>query len=682
MNAIVSGLRKDPERRIRVAYRLALLVMAILLSGSYFALNAEVERGSSYAVAYRDINKERLLAQRTVLLSQRALGDEDPAERGNTLDALNASIAELKQRHESVLEQAAELQGKTAVPQRVYDTLFAWPSQLDYYIRSLIQNTEQLAQLAESSPKEAADYLGRIEAVAASSVLPALDDLADVYRGQTVAAISRFERIHLTILVTSLCLLALGGLFLFRPLARQIGESNRELIAARDEMRFAATHDSLTGLANRDFALDLIQERTAAGSEQSSHKTAIFLLDLDDFKAINDSFGHLQGDKLLRLVASRLNTAIGGSGVACRMGGDEFLIVVTDPNAMADLSTVAGKVLTRLNGTVQISGVPTKLQASIGIARFPSDGIDTEELLAAADVALYAAKAAEKGTFRFFTEELRKKLDDSRSLEQEIDRAIVEGQFRPVFQPQLNLATGHITGVEVLVRWHHPKRGVLRPAEFLAAAASFGRMPDITRLVIDQAFDAAAEWQSKGIEFGRIGVNFSTYDLMWNGFFRSIAQAADEYGLAYDRVSVEVVESVAIESDGAQSALALYELRRLGMHIEVDDFGTGFASLSHLNRDLFDRVKIDRQFVSGIDSCDRIRIIVDSIIRLSSALNIKVIAEGVETADEIEALMELGCNEFQGNAIAPPMPADVVRDWLATYQRTGLAGIAAQAKAG
>ncbi|MCP4319081.1 MAG: EAL domain-containing protein [Hyphomicrobiales bacterium] len=682
MNAIISGLRKDPEKRIRVAYRLALLAMAALLGTSYFALNAALDRGRNYAITFKDINNERMLSQRIVLLSQHALGEKVPAHRASVLKLVDKSLSDLEQIHNQLVELVNDQRDKNDASRRVYDVFFTWPSQLDFQIRSLINNTRQFEKLAVTAPDIAAIYLGPMEEIASSKVLPAMDEVTDIYRQQTGSSVALFERIHLAILILSLCLLGLVGMFLFRPLARQIGQSNRELVAARDEMQFAATHDGLTGLANRDYAISEIQNATGRRDDNLQLAMAILLLDLDDFKTINDSFGHLNGDKLLRSVADRLNSAIGDDGVTCRMGGDEFLIVVKDQAALAELTTIARRVLNRLNGAVSGSKVSTNVKTSIGIARYPTDGSNAEELLAAADLALYAAKKSGKGTFRFFNEDLQKQLNDTRALEQDIDNAIAERQFKPVFQPQINTATGLITGVEVLVRWHHPERGVLRPAEFLSAAASFGRMPDITRLVLDQAFQTAAEWQSNGIEFGRIGVNFSAHDLMWNGFFRSIAQTADQHGLTCDRISVEVVESVAIDNDDAQSALALYELRRLGIQIEVDDFGTGFASLSHLNRDLFDRVKIDRQFVSGIDRCDRVRIIVDSIIRLASALNIKVIAEGVETQDEIDTLMELGCVEFQGNAIAPPMPADVARDWLLAYRRTGLTTIAEIADAG
>ncbi|MEM9104454.1 MAG: EAL domain-containing protein [Pseudomonadota bacterium] len=669
MSALFSGLRTDPEKRIRVAYRLALLALAVLMGLSYFALNTALERGRLYAVTFKDINNERVLSQRIVLLGQNAFKATDPVKRQLALLRLDEAVGELKHIHAELAGLVNENRNRNATAKRVHEIFFGWPNQLDAEIRSLISNAENLQRLAITAPREAAAYLAPMEEIALTQVLPALDQVSETYRLQTRDSIAQFERIHVTILLLSLCLLALVGMFLFRPLAKQIGQRNRELIAARDEMRQAANHDSLTGLANRDFAIAEIQKITQMQAGGQNVDLALLLLDLDDFKIINDSFGHLYGDKLLHAAAERMRLVVDDRGVACRMGGDEFLLLIRDASTQSELAALATRILRRLDRSKPLTTVVSQASASMGIARFPSDGNSAEELLAAADVALYAAKRSGKGTFRFFNEELQRQLNDYRALEKDIDKAIAEQEFHPVFQPQVDISTGQVTGIEVLVRWHHPERGILRPAEFLNAAAGFGRMPDITRLVLDKALHTAAEWQASGIAFGRVGINLSSHDLLWTGIFRSIAQSAQEHSLAYDRISVEVVESVAIDSDNEQSALALYELRRLGIQIEVDDFGTGFASLSHLNRDLFDRVKIDRQFVTGIDGCERERIIVDSIIRLANALNVKVIAEGVETQGEIDTLVKLGCQEFQGNAIAPPMPAEVARAWLLTHQR-------------
>ncbi|WP_419910913.1 putative bifunctional diguanylate cyclase/phosphodiesterase [Hoeflea sp.] len=681
MSRFFSNLRKDPEIRIRLAYRLVLAAMALLLATSYFALNYAIDQSRHNAIAYKDLNNERVLSQRVVLLSQHALNTHNPDHRQMALAMLDDALTELETTHSQLAGKIHQEAANSAADKQVSDIFFSWPEQLDYRMRSLISNSRQLSSLAATSPETAAIYLAPMEEAAAEMVLPALERVSEIYRVNTRRSIEIFERIQRALVALSFALLAVIWLFLFRPLATQIGRRTRELVAARDEMQYAANHDGLTGLANREFALRKLQEETERLKGGKSASMALLLLDLDDFKNINDSYGHLSGDRLLCVVANRLRSVLGKDGIACRMGGDEFLVIIQDKNALGLLPRIAGRILERLNSTVVLSNATTMVRSSIGIARFPTDGDNAEKLLASADLALYAAKKSGKGTFRFFNEDMQRELNEAKALEKDIDEAITLGQFKPVFQPQVDAVTGKIIGVEVLVRWHHPRRGILLPGVFLDVAANLGRMPEISRLVLDQAFEAAAEWQACGVDFGRVAVNFSGHDLMWNGFFRNLAQLAREHGLACDHISVEVVESVAIRSDNEQSAQALYELRKLGIRIEIDDFGTGFASLSHLNRNLFDRVKIDRQFIADIDTCERSRIIVDSIIRLAAALNLEVVAEGMERQEEIDTLLELGCTQFQGNAIAPPMRPNIVRDWLIAHCRTGVRPVAFAAAA-
>ena len=666
MRRLFGNIRKDPEHRIRLAYRLVLVAMGALLATSHFAIIIATERSQHYALSFKDISNERMLSQRIVLLSQHAQNEDDPAKREETLKLVRASLLELEAVHTDLAKKVADESDVNTAGERVSEVFFSWPSQLDYQIRSLVTNTNQFLNHAMTSPDIAAIYMAPMEDIATSKVLPALDEVNDIYQENTRDAVELFKQIQLALLFLSLGMLVVVWRTLFRPLATQIGQRTRELIVARDDMQYAANHDGLTGLANRNFALQRIQ-RVTESDEEKVAALALLLLDLDDFKNINDSYGHQSGDRLLCTVANRLRSVLGNEGLACRMGGDEFLVIVEGEAALDGLPDIAERILRRMSAKVPLGGASTLVRASIGIACFPKDSSDTEYLLTAADLALYAAKKAGKGTYQFFNEEMQHEFVEAKKLEHDIDEALISQQFKPVFQPQVDISTGAIVGVEVLVRWHHPTRGVLLPRDFLDAAANLGRMPEITRIVLDQAFAAASNWQKAGVKFGRIAVNFSQHDLMWNGFLNNLISMAEEHGLASECIAVEVVESVAIKNDSEQAARTLYDLRKKGFQIEIDDFGTGFASLSHLNRNLFDRVKIDRQFVADIDTNERRRIIVDSIIRLAGALHLKVVAEGLERQQEIDTLKELGCNECQGNAIAPPMPEPVAREWLITH---------------
>ncbi|MCY6381187.1 putative bifunctional diguanylate cyclase/phosphodiesterase [Hoeflea prorocentri] len=681
MRRLFGNIRKDPEHRIRIAYRLVLLAMIGLLATSHVAIIVATERSQHYALAFKDISNERMLSQRIVLLSQHALNEADAVTREETLRLVKEALLDLEAVHTDLAKKVSDEAENNAASRQVNEVFFSWPAQLDYQIRSLITNTNQFLNFAMSSPDIAAIYMAPMEDIATSQVLPALDEVNDIYQDNTKSAVELFKQIQLALLFLSLGMLIVVWRALFRPLAAQIGQRTRELIVARDDMQYAANHDGLTGLANRDFALQKIEEVTEHKEEKVA-ALALLLLDLDDFKNINDSYGHQSGDRLLCTVANRLRSVLGDEGLACRMGGDEFLVIVEGEASVDNLPQIADRILKRMNTKVPLGGAATYVKASIGIARFPKDGSDTEHLLTAADLALYAAKKAGKGTYQFFNEDMQRELIEAKVLEHDIDDALRSQQFIPVFQPQVDITTGTVVGVEVLVRWHHPRRGVLLPGDFLDAAASLGRMPEITRMVLDQAFAAASNWQQNGVKFGRMAVNFSQHDLMWNSFLNNLISTAEDHGLTSDCIAVEVVESVAIKNDSEQAAQALYNLRKKGFQIEIDDFGTGFASLSHLNRNLFDRVKIDRQFVADIDTSERRRIIVDSIIRLARALNLKVVAEGLERQQEIDTLTKLGCKEFQGNAIAPPMPENVAREWLLAHDPSAVKAMAQSAVSG
>lgn len=674
MNSLLSKIRSDPEYRIRIAYRTALLSMMALLWASFLILTFAMNRGQSESVVFQDIAKQRMLSQRVVLLGQLALRATSDEQKSKILVLMGESLLELESAHSDLARMIGSQDAKGAVAETLHDVYFSNPTQLDLRMRSLVTNANRFRTFLMTSPDIAALYLGPMEELASSMILPALDRVISIHNGMSQKSTAMTKYVHLALLLLSLALLIAIWQFLFKPLAAKIGMRTMQLQVAHDNLQYAVLHDSLTGLANREYAMTKLQSITEPSTEKSPAKLAIFHLDLDNFKSVNDNYGHTSGDRLLELVANRLQAVVGNNGTACRLNGDEFLIILDTISASETVSGIAGNLLCALNKPTNIDGLFTQVQTSIGIALFPNDGKTSKDLLIAADLALYEAKNSGKGTYKFFKQKMIVKYNQAKTLEQEIDRAIEERQFQPVFQPQINATSGAIIGVEVLVRWHHPERGILLPAEFLDAAASLGKMTQITRLVLEQAFETAAHWLENGTEFGRIGINFSNKNLLLHGFVDEIAAIAEASGLTCERLSTEIVESVVINNDDTQCMAALMRLRELGIKVEIDDFGTGFATMVHLNRKLFDRVKIDRQFITNLDQSERNLIIVDSIIRLSTALGLSVIAEGMERQEEIDTLLELGCVEFQGNAIAPPMPANIAGKWLKAHNKTPLLG--------
>jgi len=672
MNSLLSKMRSDPEYRIRIAYRTALLSMMALLWASFLILTFAMNRGQSESVVFQDIAKQRMLSQRVVLLGQLALRATSDEQKSEILVLMGESLTELESAHTDLAKMIGSQDTKGAVAETLQDVYFSNPTQLDLRMRSLVTNANRFRKFLMTSPDIATLYLGPMEELASSMILPALDRVISIHNGVSQKSTAMTKYVHLALLLLSLALLSVIWQFLFKPLAAKIGMRTMQLQVAHDNLQYAVLHDSLTGLANREYAMTKLQSITETSAKESPGKLAVLHMDLDNFKSVNDTYGHTNGDRLLELVANRMQAVVGNNGTACRMNGDEFLIILDTLSASETVSGIAGKLLDALNKPANIDGLYSLVQTSIGIASFPEDGKTCEDLLIAADLALYEAKNSGKGTYKFFKENMVVKYNQSKTLEQEIDRAIEERQFQPVFQPQINATSGAIIGVEVLVRWHHPDRGILLPAEFLDAAASLGKMTQMTRIVLEQAFEVAARWLEEGTEFGRIGINFSNQDLLLHGFVDEIAEIAKASGLTCERLSAEIVESVVINNDDTQCMTALMRLRELGIKVEIDDFGTGFATMVHLNRKIFDRVKIDRQFITNIDQSERNRIIVDSIIRLSTALGLGVIAEGMERQEEIDTLMELGCVEFQGNAIALPMPANIAGTWLKAHNKTAL----------
>ncbi|MCR9139251.1 MAG: EAL domain-containing protein [Alphaproteobacteria bacterium] len=670
MMGFFNKLSPESEFRIRIAYLTALFAMLILLGASYFLMNVSVDRSQEDSEILQKISQQRMLSQRIVLLSERALHEVGEQRLREGLQMLDDSIASMEGMHTVFARQVNSENRSDPAAQRLHDIYFSSQGQLDFQIRSLITNAKQLSRLASESPDIAEIYLGPMEEIAATQVLPAMDQVIDIYRQQAKSSIAAINNMHVLIIMLSLALLAVIWLFLFRPLANQVGNRTRELIAARDEMQYAAHHDGLTGLANREFAINLLGKATEAVAAGDTADIAIFQLDLDNFKKINDGYGHLYGDKLLETVGMRLQQFCHDDQVVCRMGGDEFIIVKTSKSEQRELEAIAAEVLAALDEPVDIFGVTLQIKTSIGIARCPRDAETAEDLLIASDLALYDAKNQGKGTYSSFTRRLGLHHEDTRSLEADIDRALDAGEFRPVFQPQVCLEKRQAVGMEVLIRWYHKDRGVLLPELFLSLATNSGRMPKLHHVIFDQALSAAAAWSREGLDFGRLSLNVSSYELQRHGFVDLLTGLAKSHGIPTSFLAAEINENVAIDDQDEATLMVIEALHNQGIQVEIDDMGTGFASLVHSNRNIFDRVKIDRQFIQDIDKNERGRVVVKSMINLAKRFDLRVVAKGMERQAEIDTLFQLGCNEFQGNAIATAMPADVARQWLAANQRT------------
>jgi diguanylate cyclase (GGDEF)-like protein/PAS domain S-box-containing protein len=446
-------------------------------------------------------------------------------------------------------------------------------------------------------------------------------------------------------------------------LSRDVTEAKQneaEVVAGAKRLAYLARHDTLTGLPNR---MHFQEGMDAALLQlQTGSKLAVLSIDLDDFKLVNDTLGHLAGDALLRKVAERLNNCATKRDLVARLGGDEFALLapVERPE---DAAVTAQAILTALSTPFGIDGETVNIGASIGIAVAPRDGRTAESLLQYADVALYRVKAERGRDFRFFEPAMDQALRERREMKRDLSLALARGELSVVYQPQIDIANSRLTGFEALLRWDGGSRGSVPPMVFIPLAEESGLIDAIGSFVLNEACAEAARWP----ETISLAVNLSPAQFRNRAVVRAVADALEQTGLKPSRLELEITESVLFD-ESAEALAALEELHRMGIRVALDDFGTGYSSLSYLRQFPFDKIKIDRSFVADLPGADDSAAIVRAIIGLGRSLKTRVTAEGVETWEQLLMLRAEGCNEAQGYLFSRPLPQAQAR----TLADTGL----------
>ena len=415
---------------------------------------------------------------------------------------------------------------------------------------------------------------------------------------------------------------------------------------ANAELQHQATHDALTGLPNRLLFVDRLG-REIAHAERDGHKFAVLVVDLDRFKVINDSLGHGPGDQLLIEIARRLSSTVRSADTVARTGGDEFLLLLTDIREASDAAVTAAKIISELGKSLDLNGTELHTTASIGVSLYPVDGSDSDTLVARADEAMYFAKQAGRNGFHFFNPTMsvfsRERLD----LERDLRRALPMKQFEVHYQPKVDVVTGRMNSVEALLRWRHPTRGLVGPLEFIPIAEETGLMLPIGEWVLREACRQARQWQREGLPFLRIAVNISPIHFRQSKFLDIVRSALLDHDLEPQYLEIELTETTVMDH-AENSVNILEELSRMGVLVSIDDFGTGYSSMSYLRRFPIDKLKIDRSFINDMTTNSDAASIVKAIISLAHSLRLKVVAEGVETAEQLKQLHDLGCDQFQG----------------------------------
>jgi diguanylate cyclase (GGDEF)-like protein/PAS domain S-box-containing protein len=419
-----------------------------------------------------------------------------------------------------------------------------------------------------------------------------------------------------------------------------------------------AHYDPLTELPNRVLFQKHLGEALSRRA-RSGDQLAVHFIDLDRFKTVNDTLGHPIGDALLRVAAERLRGCVREGDTVARLGGDEFAVVQTGLTDMSGATRLAERVVEAMAAPFDIQGHQVMIGASVGVSAAPSDGDDADELLKKADMALYRAKADGRGAFHFFERAMDEQLQARRALELDLRRALAAGEFQLYYQPLYNLGDDRVTGCEALLRWNHPERGMVSPADFIPLAEEIGLIVQLGEWVLREACAEAARWP----DHVRLAVNLSPAQFRDRGLVRTVISALAVSGLPAERLELEITESVLLQDNAANMSM-LHDLKALGVRISMDDFGTGYSSLSYLRSFPFDKIKIDQTFVRDILEDSDALAIIKAVLDLGSSLGIVTTAEGVETVEQLNALRDQGCAEIQGYFISRPAPASEIARML------------------
>jgi diguanylate cyclase (GGDEF)-like protein/PAS domain S-box-containing protein len=436
---------------------------------------------------------------------------------------------------------------------------------------------------------------------------------------------------------------------------------------AEDRVQFLAHHDPLTGLPNRALFADRLGQAILR-AERKRHRVAVIFVDLDRFKQVNDRLGHLAGDSLLKITADRMVSCLRSTDTVARLGGDEFVVLLTDaPVGTKGLAPIAEKIRSSIAAPAEISGRQFTVTASMGVASFPEDGLATEELLASADIAMYRAKELGGDRFQFHSAIMTATATERFSFAEDLRRALAAQEFVLYYQPQIDVKTSQICAVEALIRWQHPVLGLVPPAKFISLAEEIGLIVPIGKWVIETACAQNVQWQKDGLPPITVSVNVSARQFWNKELVGHVKGALEKSGLAAKYLDLELTESM-IMQDLLQAIATMHELKAIGIRLSIDDFGTGYSSLSALKSFPIACLKIDQSFIKALSNDDDDRAIVVAVISLGQKLKLRVIAEGVETGEQLAFLKENGCDEVQGFHFSRPIAPDDLANLLKAQQ--------------
>jgi len=657
--------RVSLDRHIRSIsrYYMGTLVAIILIALAIYATMQVVLERHSVQQRISFLTSNQFIKFQQLANTARALmrASADNAVPVSMLDRLtsdmNQKIAEVRDAGVQLQMLRRQLEEDTA------------PSELDLRLQGFLDRAEWLGKIDNASRGRRYSFWGPIDFAAASDsfIMRGFQEEIQQSFAKSEASIATAKRISaLLILSLVLALFVVGALILF-PLLKKLRIEHEKKKAFEQQLSILAHKDSLTGIPNRMSFHQMLQGRIDSGplnGPPARHNSfALFLLDLDHFKAINDAFGHPAGDSLLIEGAQRISSVIENVGVVARMGGDEFAILAPDITCDAEAKEFALRILDSLSSLFTVEGHTFSMSGSIGGALFPHHASNARDMIRCADLALYAAKS-KRNSFTIFDE----KMMASRIAESQLRAAVFDAaknaEFLVYYQPKIDIRSGRHAGFEALVRWRHPELGILPPGRFLHLLDTAPSMTSMTEFVVDQVAQDIRNWRNAGIDSGSVAINMPEAILISEAGYNMLEHAVKRYSLAWSDFAVEITEDVFVNKYMEQILTTVARLRALGVSIDLDDFGTGFASLTNLRSFPFDDIKIDRSFVSDIGINDKSEQIIKAMIDLVDKLGKKCTVEGVETEEQLRFLQKCGCVIAQGYFFAQPQPFEAVTQRL------------------
>ena len=584
--------------------------------------------------------------------------------RGSTADVVPANV--LEHMIEDMIQQIAKIRDTGAQLQRLRLQLDkdAKPSDLDIRLRSFIDRAEKLSKFDNVSRSKHYSFWGPIDFAAASdgAIMRGFQlEVAQSFNKsqESIVAAKRISALLILSLLIALCVV--GALMIF-PLLKKLRIEYEKKKVFEHELSVLVNKDSLTGLCNRrsfnQTLAGLVAPRYSAEGYPRDGAFALLLIDLDDFKAVNDTFGHQTGDGLLMEVAHRIASTVEAGAIAARLGGDEFAILVPDLAGNAAAGALAARILESLFTPFSFEGHTHRISASIGGAVFPDHGADAQAIIRCADLALYAAKTQRNSQIIFNAAMMADRLAESQ-LRAALFKAVEDDEFLVYYQPKIDLRTGQHLAFEALVRWRHPQFGILPPGRFLHLLDTASSMTAMTEIVVNRVARDIRAWRDAGLECGTVAINMPEIALISDAGYFMLANAVTRYALDWNDLAIEITEDVFVNKYTEQILATVLKLRERGVSIALDDFGTGFASLTNLRNFHFDDIKIDRSFVSEIGKDVKSEQIIKAMIDLAANLGKSCVAEGVETEEHVQFLRQAGCPIAQGYFYAQPQPFEI-----------------------